>query len=234
MIGLLAPWAVTVDLRGEDVTGRKPHTIVGRGVGYVAQRDNVFPTMSVEENLELGALPLRSADPASRMTAMLDLFPRLAARRSQPAGTLSGGERQMLALARALMADRELLLLDEPSAGLSPVAVDLIFEKIAEINATGVAILMVEQNAAGRWPCPIAAMCWTAGRTASTARLSCSTTRRSSTSISAARARSPQTSITDPGRRAACPRVPRAGGSGQRRGAEPADELDEMPRSSTS
>jgi ABC-type branched-subunit amino acid transport system ATPase component len=147
VIGLLAPWAGTVQLRGENVTGRKPHAIVKRGVGYVAQRDNVFPTMSVEENLELGALTLRSDEPESRMAAMLDLFPRLAARRAQPAGTLSGGERQMLALARALMADPKVLLLDEPSAGLSPVAVDLIFEKIEEINASGVAILMVEQNA---------------------------------------------------------------------------------------
>jgi branched-chain amino acid transport system ATP-binding protein len=147
VIGLLAPWAGTVRLRGEDVTGRKPHTIVGRGVGYVAQRDNVFATMSVEENLELGTLALRSGDPASRMAEMLDLFPRLAQRRSQPAGILSGGERQMLALARALMSDPRLLLLDEPSAGLSPVAVDLIFEKIEEINASGIAILMVEQNA---------------------------------------------------------------------------------------
>jgi ABC-type branched-subunit amino acid transport system ATPase component len=129
------------------VTARKPHQIVARGVGYVAQRDNVFPNMTVEENLELGALRLRSGDPARRLREMLDLFPRLDARRRQPAGTLSGGERQMLALARALMADPELLLLDEPSAGLSPIAVDLIFEKIGEINASGITILMVEQNA---------------------------------------------------------------------------------------
>ena len=147
VIGLLPPWTGTVRLRGEDVTGRKPHAIVARGVGYVAQRDNVFATMSVAENLELGALALRSGSAASRQAAMLELFPRLAERRNQPAGTLSGGERQMLALARALMADPELLILDEPSAGLSPAAVDLIFAKIAEINAGGVAILMVEQNA---------------------------------------------------------------------------------------
>jgi neutral amino acid transport system ATP-binding protein len=147
VIGLLSPWGGSVRLRGEDVTGKKPHAIVARGVGYVAQRDNVFATMSVEENLELGALVLRSADPEARLGEMLDLFPRLGERRRQAAGTLSGGERQMLALARALMAGPELLLLDEPSAGLSPIAVDLIFEKIAEINASGIAILMVEQNA---------------------------------------------------------------------------------------
>jgi ABC-type branched-subunit amino acid transport system ATPase component len=147
VIGLLAPWAGSVRLQGEDVTGRKPHAIVGRGVGYVAQRDNVFATMSVEENLELGALAHRGGDPNERLGEMLALFPRLGERRRQPAGTLSGGERQMLALARALMAAPDVLLLDEPSAGLSPVAVDTIFEKIGEINASGIAILMVEQNA---------------------------------------------------------------------------------------
>ena len=147
VIGLLVPWAGTVRIRGEDVTGRKPHAIVRLGVGYVSQRDNVFPTMSVEENLELGALASRTGEPASRLESVYDLFPRLRQRRRQPGGTLSGGERQMLALGRALMADPELLVLDEPSAGLSPVAVDLIFEKIAEINAAGIAILLVEQNA---------------------------------------------------------------------------------------
>jgi ABC-type branched-subunit amino acid transport system ATPase component len=147
VIGLLDPWAGTVRVAGQDVTGRKPHAIVALGVGYVAQRDNVFATMSVRENLELGALTLRTEAPAARTAAMLELFPRLAERRNQPAGTLSGGERQLLALARALMADPQLLILDEPSAGLSPAAVDLIFTKIAEINTGGVAILMVEQNA---------------------------------------------------------------------------------------
>ena len=137
----------TVRVGGEDLTGRKPHAVVRHGVGYVAQRDNVFATMTVWENLELGALALRGGEQAERSAAMLELFPRLAERRNQPAGTLSGGERQMLALARALMADPRLLILDEPSAGLSPAAVDLIFGKIAEINAGGVAILMVEQNA---------------------------------------------------------------------------------------
>jgi ABC-type branched-subunit amino acid transport system ATPase component len=148
VIGLLRPWSGFVRFRGEDVTGRKPHAIVARGLGYVAQRDNVFPTMSVGENLELGALARRAGrDSTERLDEMLTLFPLLEARRRQPAGTLSGGERQMLALARALMAEPDVLVLDEPSAGLSPVAVDMIFEKIAEINASGIAILMVEQNA---------------------------------------------------------------------------------------
>jgi ABC-type branched-subunit amino acid transport system ATPase component len=147
VIGLLRPWRGTIRLHGEDVTARKPHAIVARGVGYVAQRKNVFPTMSVEENLALGALALREGSAEARMADLLTLFPRLGQRRRQVAGTLSGGERQMLALARALMAEPDMLLLDEPSAGLAPMAVDLIFEKVEEINAAGVAILMVEQNA---------------------------------------------------------------------------------------
>jgi ABC-type branched-subunit amino acid transport system ATPase component len=147
VIGLLRPWAGKILLGGEDVTGRKPHTIVARGVGYVAQRQNVFPTMTVAENLELGGLALREGTVAASQAETLELFPRLQERRRQLAGTLSGGERQMLAIARALMAKPDVLLLDEPSAGLAPMAVDAIFERIESINATGVAILMVEQNA---------------------------------------------------------------------------------------
>ena len=147
VIGLLEPWAGTVRVDGDDVTGRKPHVVVRRGVGYVAQRDNVFGTMSVRENLELGALALSAGDPAQRSAAMLDLFPRLAERRSQPAGTLSGGEQQMLAIGRALMARPTVLLLDEPSMGLSPILVETIFGIIRDINAQGTPILLVEQNA---------------------------------------------------------------------------------------
>ncbi|HXF98036.1 MAG TPA: ABC transporter ATP-binding protein [Gaiellaceae bacterium] len=146
VVGLLRPWRGSVLLRGEDVTGLKPHAIVARGVGYVAQRDNVFPSLSVEENLALGALAARGRD-GHALEEMYELFPRLAERRRQAAGALSGGERQMLALARALVAGPDVLLLDEPSAGLSPVAMDVMFEKIMAVNARGIAVLMVEQNA---------------------------------------------------------------------------------------
>ena len=146
VIGLLAPREGTVLLRGEEITGTKPHHIVAQGVGYVAQRENVFATLSVQENLELGASAL-GADAEPRLPKVLDLFPRLRERRRQRAGTLSGGERQMLAMARALVAEPELLLLDEPSAGLSPLFMEAIFDKIREINEAGVPILMVEQNA---------------------------------------------------------------------------------------
>lgn len=146
VIGLLVPRAGKVMLAGREVTGIRPHRIVAQGVGYVAQRDNVFTTMTVEENLELGATPA-SAGAHTQLPALFELFPRLRERRRQVAGTLSGGERQMLALARALVAAPQVLVLDEPSAGLSPIAMDVIFEKIVEINSRGVTVLMVEQNA---------------------------------------------------------------------------------------
>lgn len=147
VMGLLRPRDGVVLLRGEDVTGLRPHRLVAKGIGYVAQRDNVFQTMSVEENLELGALgALGAKDTRAQLSGTWDIFPRLRERRRQSAGTLSGGERQMLAMARALISEPRLLLLDEPSAGLSPGFVDVIFEKVHEISAR-VPILMVEQNA---------------------------------------------------------------------------------------
>ena len=146
VIGLLKPRVGTVLLRGEEITGTKPHRIVAQGIGYVAQRDNVFASLSVAENLEVGASAL-GADVTPRLPKVLELFPRLRERSRQRAGTLSGGERQMLAMARALVAEPDLLLLDEPSAGLSPLFMEAIFDKVREINEAGVPILMVEQNA---------------------------------------------------------------------------------------
>lgn len=145
IVGLLKPRSGTILLRGKEIGGEKAHRIVAKGVGYVPQRDNVFATMTVRENLELGLIP--GQDPRKRLAAVLELFPQLAQRRRQAAGTLSGGERQMLAMARTLVADPHVLLLDEPSAGLSPLLADATFEKIAEIKTHGTTILMVEQNA---------------------------------------------------------------------------------------
>ena len=145
VFGLLRPRRGRVLFRGEDITGAKPHTITRRGLGYVAQLDNVFPSLTVEENLEVSCLD--AAARAERIEQMYALFPRLGERARQPAGTMSGGERQMVAMAAALVNEPRALLLDEPSAGLAPAFVEAVFEKIAEINATGVTIVMVEQNA---------------------------------------------------------------------------------------
>ncbi|CAM5703213.1 ABC transporter ATP-binding protein [Streptomyces coeruleorubidus] len=146
VFGLLRVRGGTVRLRGEDVTGRPAHELVRRGVGYVPQLQNVFPTLTVEENLRMGVY-LRPKDQARRVAAVEELFPVLADRRRQKAGAMSGGERQMLAMARALMMEPQLLLLDEPSAGLSPLHQDHVFDRCRMINSAGVAVLMVEQNA---------------------------------------------------------------------------------------
>jgi ABC-type branched-subunit amino acid transport system ATPase component len=145
IFGLLPPREGRVVLRGEDLAGLRPHSITRRGMSYVPQLDNVFLSLTVEENLQMGALERATA--RARIQAMYELFPRLGERRKQAAGTMSGGERQMLAMARALMPEPGILLLDEPSAGLAPAFVEAIFERIAEINRHGVTIVMVEQNA---------------------------------------------------------------------------------------
>jgi neutral amino acid transport system ATP-binding protein len=147
--GLLPPRAGTVRFRrGDgvtDITGLQPHRITALGMSYIPQLDNVFPNMSVQENLEVGGL--LSGSFAEQLERVLGWFPRLEERRRQRAGTLSGGERQMLAIARALMTDPALLLLYEPSAGLAPTVVDVIFEKLEEINEAEVSMVIVEQNA---------------------------------------------------------------------------------------
>ena len=147
VIGLVTPRRGRVLLRGSDISGRRPHEIVRLGLGYVPQRENVFENMPLIENLELGAIGQPRAVVAARIEELLQLFPRLAERRRQIVGTMSGGERQMVAIARALMPKPGILLLDEPSAGLAPMFVQAMFEQVAEINASGVSILMVEQNA---------------------------------------------------------------------------------------
>ena len=147
VFGLVPARKGQIRLRGDDIAGMKPHFIARRGMTYVPQLDNVFKTMTVEENMELGALVSRDIDREARMDAMFELFPRLAERRRQAAGTMSGGERQMVAMARALIPDPDVILLDEPSAGLAPAFVDAIFERVAAVNATGATVLMVEQNA---------------------------------------------------------------------------------------
>jgi len=146
VFGLLKPWEGSVAFDGHDISGMAPEKLVRLGLSYVPQVDNVFPTLTVEENLEMGGFT-REGSLAEQKERVYELFPRLAERRRQRAGKMSGGERQMVAMGRALMLDPKLLMLDEPSAGLAPLLVDMIFERISEINQSGVAVLMVEQNA---------------------------------------------------------------------------------------
>ena len=146
LAGLVRARSGKVRFRGEDISGAPPERVVGKGLCYVPQAANIFASLSIRENLEMGAF-LRQDDYRGRINDMFDLFPDLARDAKRKAHTLSGGQRQMLAIARALMLDPALLLLDEPSAGLSPAMVNLVFERIAGINATGVAMLLVEHNA---------------------------------------------------------------------------------------
>ena len=146
IFGLVRPKKGQVLFNGEEITGMPPETIVRKGLCYVPQSSNVFPSLSIHENLEMGAF-IRTDDFRYRLQEVYDLFPDLVERRNDRAGTLSGGQRQMLAVARALMLDPVMLLLDEPSAGLAPNLVTSVLNKILGINSTGVAILLVEQNA---------------------------------------------------------------------------------------
>ncbi len=133
---------------GEDIAGRKPHDIARRGIALVPEGRGVFPQLTIDENLAMGAYARRDRDAVATDTArVFDLFPRLRERRRQTAGTMSGGEQQMLAIGRALMSRPRLLLLDEPSMGLAPLMVERIFEVIRLIAAEGVTMLLVEQNA---------------------------------------------------------------------------------------
>ena len=143
MLGL-REGAVTLD--GRDITRLTPQERVHAGMGFVPQTSNVFVSMSVEENLEMGAY-IREDDFTETMEQIFGLFPILRQKRRQPAGELSGGQRQQVAVGRALMTKPQLLMLDEPTAGVSPIVMDELFDKILEVAATGIAILMVEQNA---------------------------------------------------------------------------------------
>jgi branched-chain amino acid transport system ATP-binding protein len=146
VFGLTDRMGGTVTFDTTDITAMDPEEIIHEGVGYVPQTDNVFPPLSVRENLEMGAYILDTV-PEDTLQDVYDRFPVLRERASQKAGTLSGGQRQMLAMGRALMLDPALLLLDEPSAGLAPDLVDEMFERVDRIVESGTAVLMVEQNA---------------------------------------------------------------------------------------
>lgn len=146
LFGLLTISSGTITYNGDDITNASAHELVERGIGYVPQINNVFQSLTVEENLEMGVF-LRPKKAAERIKVVTGMFPRLGERLKQRAGSLSGGERQMLALGRALMMEPKVLLLDEPSAGLSPALQDEVFIRTKQINRTGVGIIMVEQNA---------------------------------------------------------------------------------------
>lgn len=146
IFGLLTPTTGTVILDGEDITGQRPDRLVSKGMSYVPQSDNIFPSLTIHENLEMGAF-IRNDDLSASLDGVYQRFPNLAERKKLKAKFLSGGERQMLALGKALMLEPKVLLLDEPSAGLAPRLVAEIFAKVQEIAQSGVAIVIIEQNA---------------------------------------------------------------------------------------
>jgi ABC-type branched-subunit amino acid transport system ATPase component len=146
VMGLLPPRRGRILLGGAEIGGLRPDLVVRRGVGYVPQVENVFPSLTVRENLEMGAWTARR-DVGAGLGEVFRRFPVLEARQRQRTGTLSGGERQMVAIGMALMVTPRVLMLDEPSAGLAPAMVDVLFGKIREVNETGIAVLLVEQNA---------------------------------------------------------------------------------------
>ncbi|WP_149535932.1 ABC transporter ATP-binding protein [Siccirubricoccus phaeus] len=146
--GLLAPGAGRITWQGETISGLAPREVLARGIAHCPEGRRIFPHLTVRENLEMGALLRRDRAAVARdLAAMHDRFPRLAERSRQAAGTLSGGEQQMLAIARALMSRPKLVMFDEPSLGLAPSLVDAVFALVAEIRAAGTTVLMVEQNA---------------------------------------------------------------------------------------
>ncbi|MBD3898365.1 ABC transporter ATP-binding protein [Halomonas sp. ML-15] len=146
IFGLLNVSQGEIRLRGELITNLAPNKLVHLGMGFVPQENNIFPSLSVEENLEMGAY-IRPSGVSRMLEQIYDFFPPLLEKRRQPAGELSGGQRQMVAMGRALMVEPSVLLLDEPTAGLSPLFMNEIFERVKKINAAGVGILMVEQHA---------------------------------------------------------------------------------------
>jgi branched-chain amino acid transport system ATP-binding protein len=146
VFGMLKLRGGAVRLNGEDITKLSPQDRVARGMAFVPQTHNIFTTMTVEENLEMGAF-LRRDDIRHTLEQVYGLFPILKTKRHQPAGELSGGQRQQVAVGRALMTQPQLLMLDEPTAGVSPIVMDELFDRIIEVARTGISILMVEQNA---------------------------------------------------------------------------------------
>lgn len=146
VFGMLKLRAGHVKLDGEDITALTPQARVAKGMGFVPQTHNIFTSMTVEENLEMGAF-IRRDDFKDTMAQVYDLFPILKQKRLQPAGELSGGQRQQVAVGRALMTQPKVLMLDEPTAGVSPIVMDELFDRIIEVARTGISILMVEQNA---------------------------------------------------------------------------------------